>query len=199
MNPDKKYKVIIIEPSVVIQQGMKQMLNSLGCFDVGYCFSDYQSFSENWKKSAPDILVMNPNAAGTHKPFVVQNLFTEYTDTVFIALLYNYMHIGTIESFDGSIEIYDKSPLVLKKIQKAIETNNFQKGFTENAELSDREKEILISVTKGLTNREIAEKHSISIHTVISHRKNITKKTGIKTVSGLTIYAISHHLILNSV
>lgn len=61
--------------------------------------------------------------------------------------------------------------------------------------LSDREKEILISVAQGKINKEIADQHNISVHTVISHRKNITSKTGIKTVSGLTAYAILNNLI----
>ncbi|MBR1574983.1 MAG: helix-turn-helix transcriptional regulator [Bacteroidales bacterium] len=62
-------------------------------------------------------------------------------------------------------------------------------------ELSDREKEILVSVAKGMLNKEIADQYNISIHTVISHRKNITRKTGIKTVAGLTVYALLNDLI----
>ena len=62
-------------------------------------------------------------------------------------------------------------------------------------DLSAREKEILVSVAKGLLNKEIADKHHISINTVITHRKNITHKTGIKTVPGLTAYAILNNLI----
>ena len=65
----------------------------------------------------------------------------------------------------------------------------------EQSDLSDREKEILISIAKGMQNKEIADQHNISIHTVISHRKNISKKTGIKSVSGLTIYALLNNLI----
>lgn len=62
-------------------------------------------------------------------------------------------------------------------------------------ELSDREKEILLSVASGMLNKEIADKYNISIHTVISHRKNITRKTGIKTVAGLTVYALLNGLL----
>ena len=47
----------------------------------------------------------------------------------------------------------------------------------------------------GLTNREIADQYFISIHTVISHRKNITRKTGIKTIAGLTVYALLNNMI----
>lgn len=66
---------------------------------------------------------------------------------------------------------------------------------TGKDELSDREKEILVNVAQGLLNKEIADRLNISINTVITHRKNITRKTGIKTVAGLTVYAILNNLI----
>lgn len=56
--------------------------------------------------------------------------------------------------------------------------------------LSAREIEVLILLSKGLINKEIADKLNISLTTVISHRKNIIEKLGIKSVSGLTIYAV---------
>ncbi len=65
----------------------------------------------------------------------------------------------------------------------------------EGEELSAREKEILVCVANGMLNKEIADKFCISIYTVITHRKNITRKTGIKTVAGLTVYALLNHLI----
>ncbi|WP_321425697.1 helix-turn-helix transcriptional regulator [uncultured Bacteroides sp.] len=79
-------------------------------------------------------------------------------------------------------------------------TSELMKFFSDNADkmeippsdndLSAREIEVLILVTKGLINKEIADKLNISLTTVISHRKNITEKLGIKSVSGLTIYAV---------
>ncbi len=70
----------------------------------------------------------------------------------------------------------------------------------QREELSAREKEILVSVAQGLLNKEIADRHNISINTVITHRKNITRKIGIKTVAGLTAYAILNNLIdINSI
>lgn len=61
--------------------------------------------------------------------------------------------------------------------------------------LSDRELDIVREVALGKTNKEIADKLFISAHTVITHRKNITRKLGIKTVSGLTVYALLNKLI----
>ncbi|MBQ5750693.1 MAG: response regulator transcription factor, partial [Bacteroidaceae bacterium] len=78
------------------------------------------------------------------------------------------------------------------KLRQMLETGEQP---TESTELSDREKEILVAVAKGLTNKSIAEQYHLSIHTVITHRKNLTRKTGIKSVSGLTVYAILNNLI----
>lgn len=58
--------------------------------------------------------------------------------------------------------------------------------------LSPRETEVLALVVKGLINKEIAERLSIGLTTVITHRRNITEKLGIRSVSGLTIYAVMH-------
>lgn len=58
-----------------------------------------------------------------------------------------------------------------------------------NSALSEREVSVLIFLARGLINKEIAEQLGISVHTVISHRKNISAKLGIRTVSGLTVYA----------
>lgn len=62
-------------------------------------------------------------------------------------------------------------------------------------ELSEREKDVLIQVVRGLSNKEIADVLCISMHTVISHRKHITSKLNIHSTAGLTIYAIVNKLV----
>lgn len=61
--------------------------------------------------------------------------------------------------------------------------------------ISDRELDVLKLIALGFINKEIADKLNISLNTVLSHRKNITSKLGIKTVSGLTFYCLSHGYI----
>lgn len=61
--------------------------------------------------------------------------------------------------------------------------------------LSQREIEVLALVVKGLTNKEVADKLNVGLTTIISHRKNITEKLGIKSVSGLTVFAITNGII----
>lgn len=72
---------------------------------------------------------------------------------------------------------------------------NDKQKKNEDVELSKRETDVLIAIAKGMMNKEIADQMNLSVHTVISHRKNITRKTGIKSVSGLTVYALLNNLI----
>ncbi len=65
----------------------------------------------------------------------------------------------------------------------------------DTEELSEREKEVIVEIVNGLSNKEIADKLFISVHTVISHRKNIARKLNIHSPAGLTIYAIVNHLV----
>ena len=65
----------------------------------------------------------------------------------------------------------------------------------EPDELTNREIDVLKLVALGYSNKEIADKLFVSIHTVMSHRKNMTQKLGIKSISGLTVYAIINNYI----
>ena len=69
------------------------------------------------------------------------------------------------------------------------------KANGEQEELSEREKDVLVQIVKGLSNKEIADVLFISTHTVITHRKNITRKLNIHSTAGLTIYAIVNKLV----
>ena len=70
-----------------------------------------------------------------------------------------------------------------------------QSSTQDTDALSERERDVLIQVVNGLSNKEIADKLFISIHTVMTHRKNITRKLNIHSTAGLTIYAIVNKLI----
>ena len=65
----------------------------------------------------------------------------------------------------------------------------------DTEELSDRERDVLIQVVRGLSNKEIADVLCISMHTVISHRKHIAAKLNIHSTAGLTVYAIVNKLV----
>ena len=66
---------------------------------------------------------------------------------------------------------------------------------TASQELSAREIQVLQLVVSGVINKDIADRLNISMNTVLTHRKNITAKLGIKTISGLTLYALMNGYI----
>ncbi|MCR5241138.1 MAG: LuxR C-terminal-related transcriptional regulator, partial [Prevotella sp.] len=61
--------------------------------------------------------------------------------------------------------------------------------------LSDREIEVMSLIVQGYINKEIADKLNIGLSTVITHRKNIMDKLGLRSVSALTIYAVTHNYV----
>lgn len=100
--------------------------------------------------------------------------------------------------FSDIIDSTDPGKNITRKLEKQLSLIYTQKEGPDSPEgISDREKEVLRLVAVGLTNKEIGDKLFISSHTVITHRKNITAKLGIKTIAGLTMYALINHLIVS--
>lgn len=95
-------------------------------------------------------------------------------------------------AFDDVLSFEDNIDLIIGKIGKYLVGATEEKSGNH---LSQRETEILKMVANGFSNKEIADQSFISIHTVITHRKNITSKLGIKSISGLTLYAALNDLI----
>ena len=74
-------------------------------------------------------------------------------------------------------------------------SNMINKNSESNESISDREKDVIISLVQGMSNKEIADHLCISINTVITHRRNIARKLQIHSAAGLTIYAIVNNLV----
>ncbi len=99
-------------------------------------------------------------------------------------------------SSTNHLSIRASEEVVIEQLQQILATDSSAglSGDT-NKDLSMRETDVLQLIVKGITNKEIADKLNISLNTVLTHRKNITSKLGIKTVSGLTFYAIMNGII----
>ncbi|NLY23735.1 MAG: helix-turn-helix transcriptional regulator [Bacteroidales bacterium] len=97
---------------------------------------------------------------------------------------------------DTSFTLYDSAEHIIHTLEK-LERKNQSPALLNNESdsLTKREIEVLTGLVNGMLNKEIADALNISIHTVVRHRKNITVKTGIRSQSGLTIYAISKKIV----
>jgi len=94
-----------------------------------------------------------------------------------------------------TVNLYDTPSMICFKVNEMLHSFLTDSGFDADNELSKREIEVLQLLCKGHSNKEIAEQLFVSTHTVISHRKNISEKTGIKSASGLTMYAILKKIV----
>ncbi|MDR0558726.1 MAG: response regulator transcription factor [Prevotellaceae bacterium] len=198
MDSDSNLKIIIVEPSPVIQTGLKQMIESNSEYTVFVCFCDFELFMEAEKTGLQfDILLINPAVISFYRQFSIRNMFENHPHTFFVAIIYGYVSPQILENFNSTLDIYEDETKIVYKLQQIMRRFDELSIRTgrENVDLSDREKEILVLIAKGMTNREIAEQCFLSIHTIVSHRKNIARKTGIRTVSGLTVYAVFNNLL----
>ena len=108
-----------------------------------------------------------------------------------------FSNLPAASTFNSDFLINDKtsSKEIRDLVENCFATNNKATNEHEGEDLTNREKDVLKLVASGYSNKKIAEELFISVHTVISHRKNITEKSGIKSISGLTVYAILNNLI----
>ncbi len=186
-------RVVIAEPSAVVAEGLKTILDRQSDFSVVAVMNDLAN-AARLVTLAPDVVIVDPSLLDGRSCSNVRGDFPQLHDSVFMALVWGLWDEELLRRFDGVISVLDGAAQIVRKIRTAVE-QSADSANSVNYDLSEREREILVAVARGMTNKEIADLYSISIYTVISHRKNITRKTGIKSVSGLTVYAMLNNMI----
>ena len=197
---ENKKSIALIGPSPLVAKGIESILSEMGEFRVEFVLADLSPSSEARSKNTPaDIIIVDPMIFGIEERGNARNRFSALSGAPCLALQTNLVDEESLKQYDGVISIYDSPVSIIKKLRKASESDQ-DLSHSDTEGLSSREKEILVCVAKGMLNKEIADYYNISIYTVITHRKNITRKTGIKTVAGLTVYALLNNLIdINSI
>lgn len=190
----KNYKILIIESSPLLVAGLKHMLSEHLSYDVVTVLESTDKLQDKLISVKPDIVIINPLLIDYAKRFMLKSMLLKDRSVVCIALVSAYVEPAVLKQYHGIIGLEDDKQRIECKLREALH-NDHSNEQKENYELSDREKDVLVAVAKGKMNKEIADQLHISIHTVISHRKNISRKTGIKTVSGLTVYALLNNMI----
>lgn len=195
MSTRNRFNVLLIIPSRIIARGIEGVFHDLGEFSVEGILTDLSRTSEvRLKNMDVDLIIVDPIIFDCTSRAMGRSRIGEYSDAPVVALQTVQMEEEIWKQYDEVINIYDAPPVIIKKLRNAISARQ-DSPKTDSQELSLREKEILVCVAKGMLNKEIADLYNISIYTVITHRKNITRKTGIKTVAGLTVYALLNNLI----
>ena len=143
------------------------------------------------KSLRPDIVIVSCNVCSPPMIETVRTIadlpkarFVLYCETVTDELL--------AERCEGHLSAEESDNEVIDLITSLLTTDEREEV---PGELTPRERDIIIGVVKGMTNKEIADELFISPNTVTTHRRNIVKKLDIHSASGLTVYAIMNKLV----
>lgn len=187
-----RINIAVVEPSDIVFEGLSNLLLKDKSHFYIYRAGTLDELGIHCRKEEIDIAIINPVVIiNVMNEFV--KLKNSYDRINWVALIYSYFEKDVLSKFEDVIDIGEPAERISKKLVQTYEKYNWQDSPQEA--LSERETEVLAELVKGFSNKEIAHRLHISIHTVISHRKNIVEKTGIKSLPGLTIYAISKKII----
>ena len=191
----KTANIIIVETSGIIYEGLFGILTNTG---QSFTIHPADSLSELEKlnlKSKADVILINPLLIQNQlKHFL--SLKRELKETHWVGIAYSLIDPQISSELDDVVNINDSPEKIMSTIHRQLLSEQFAGSRIQQQEvLTDRETDVLKLLVSGNANKEIADRLNISTHTVISHRKNISQKTGIKSVSGLTIYAVVNNLI----
>ena len=193
----KKAKILIIENADIIQQGLAYILTKKNKTELSLLQYDEESDLRSILISkTPQILIAPP--AFLLKNSKLINIQKKSHGLKTIGLICAYHHPDTLANFNGLIYLDDKNQTITTIIDKLLlpaPSHDKRTTATSNDILSEREKEVLKLLAKGSSTKQIAEVLFISPHTVNAHRKNIMRKLDIKTIPGLTIYAVLNNII----
>lgn len=185
--------IAVAEASMIVRTGLISVLRHLPDYNVETLeISSMEGLQLCMESHKPDILIVNPMFDGWFNVEGIKHRYDAH-ETKFISLVCTVVDSNMLKDYDESINLFDDIDSISAKLSGIINVGEEDDGDPDA--LSQREKEILGYVVKGMTNKEIAEKLYISVHTVITHRRNITRKLQVHSAAGLTIYAIVNKLV----
>lgn len=183
----ERYRVAIVESSPLVAEGLKAILSHSAEMEVIIVC-----------RTIADLVPMLPTAdIDVVVAQVTQSASCDMLgETPVVGLQTSMVDGEMLRPFLSLINLYTPEDAIVSTVREAVHAPA-DKCPAESHELSERERDVLVLVARGLTNKEIATKLHISPHTVISHRKNIVHKTGIRSVAGLAVYAVLNKLVEN--
>lgn len=187
----RRITVVIATESTILSAGVQQLLSSLSQFHI-------ESIAVKPAETANRIRQLCPAAviADIADPLIATEISELRGDsrlsTAFIGIYFSALPASAMQLTDANFSVYEDSEAVERILNRTLPTDNNDAPPTD---LTPREKEVIIGIVKGLSNKEIAAEINVSVNTVMTHRRNIASKLRIHSPAGLTIYAIVSKLV----
>ena len=185
--------IAVAEASMIVRTGLISVLRHIPDYNIETLeISSMEGLQLCLESHKPDILIVNLMFDGWFNVEETKRIYDAHEMKV-ISLICTVVDSNMLKDYDESINLFDDIDTLSVKLSGIINVSDEEDSDPDS--LSQRGKEILGYVVKGLTNKEIAEKLYLSVHTVITHRRNITRKLQVHSAAGLTIYAIVNKLV----
>ncbi len=194
MSVHTKLLFIIADKSYLIRSGIRKILEDYRPDAEIRETETMIGLKQALRSTAPDVLLCNVKIFGKTSGNIRKDLNININSKL-IAIVGSMRCNEKISFFDEQICIDEDKATITETLNKIVETLPERTDTPDTSDLTERERDVLREVALGKSNKEIADYLNISTHTVISHRKNISNKLGIKTASGLTVYAILNNII----
>jgi DNA-binding NarL/FixJ family response regulator len=212
----KRTRVLLADDHPVIRRGIAACLSSHPNLEVVGEASDGKETLRKAKELSPDIILMDIDMPHTNGLAVTETLRKELPQIKVLILSMSSSGTFVPRILQSGARGYIPKDAPTEELVKAIET--VQRGETffgeevaqialkqlmggntpgaNNRDLSPRERDVLIGIAKGLSNKEIASQLNIGTRTVETHRDNLMRKLDIRSVGGLTKYALANGLVM---
>lgn len=210
-------RVLVVDDHAIVREGVRTVLDAASGYEIvgeGRSVSDAIAASAELR---PDVLVLDismPDGSGLHAiPEVVER--SPATRVLMLSVHENLEYV--LESMRAGAHGYLRkdsapselraavravhegelflSPEISRQVADAIRNNPAPAAEPSPSVLTPRERQVLISIAQGLSNKEIGARLSISPRTVEAHRDSLSRKLGIRTVAGLTKFCLKHGLL----
>lgn len=183
----KHVTIALLTPSDIIKSGISAILKSIPDIHVNILYWTENDIRNGIPAKKPSLIIADSLLLNGDSITSIRNIAPE---TRIITMSTGQLPQAIAKNYDAIISIYDNTESISSTIKQCLITDE-----NGTKELTPREKDVVIGIVKGLSNKEIALKMNVSVNTVMTHRRNITSKLQIHSAAGLTIYAIVSKLV----
>ena len=182
----KVYTVGLLLSSPLLTAGMQSLLrgvHGITVTDLGRNASPGE-YTRRIPSAAPSLIILDPFTA-------------QYCPDDITSLLLTSAQVPDSErnAHAGVLSVYDTPEVIIERVTALTDPSRQGTNDSRGSDLSPREKDVILAIVKGLSNKEIANEMNVSVNTVMTHRRNIAAKLQIHSPAGLTIFAIATGLV----